>query len=302
MKKVAILMSSFMGEQYLEKQLKSIINQTHKNWLLWISDDGSTDNTLNVIKKMNCDKIKILRGPNLGNYALNFLSMIKNKNIKADYFAFSDQDDIWKNDKLAKAILYIKNINTNLPAAYCSRSILINSEDEKIGFSKKINIRPNFKNALIQNIMSGNTILFNNKCKKLIEKSNITNLTSHDWLIYQVITGSEGFVYYDQNPSIYYRQHDNNLIGAQNSFFSVFKRILHHFDGTYKKSLNIQLRFLLENKFLLSKDNQIILNNFFKNKNHSNLFKRLQVLKLGIFRFSKKGNLALLVSIILNQI
>ena len=72
-------MSSFMGEHHLEKQLKSIINQTHKNWSLWISDDGSTDNTLNIIKKMKCDKIKILQGPKLGNYALNFLSMIKNK-------------------------------------------------------------------------------------------------------------------------------------------------------------------------------------------------------------------------------
>lgn len=302
MEKVAILMSSFMGEKFIKKQLISIINQTHKNWSLWISDDGSTDNTLTIIKAIKCDKIKILKGPNLGSYALNFLSLIKNKNIKADYFAFSDQDDIWKSNKLANAILNIKKIDRKIPAAYCSRSILINSEDQKIGLSKTINIKPNFKNALIQNIMSGNTIVFNYKCKKLIEKSNITNLSSHDWLIYQIITGSGGFVYYDQNPSIYYRQHDNNLIGAQNSFFSFLKRIIYHFDGTYKNTLNTQLRVLLENKFLLSKTNQNILNCFLKNKSSCNLFKRLQVLKLGVFRFSKRGNLAFLVSIILNKI
>ena len=124
-------MATYNGEQYLHEQLRSIKNQTFTNWDLWISDDGSSDDTLNILENFKKEvsrnnEVNIIQGPRKGSNS-NFWSLILNKNIKADYFSFADQDDIWYKDKLEKGINSIleKNISLSL---YCSRTEIVNKE------------------------------------------------------------------------------------------------------------------------------------------------------------------------------
>ena len=112
---ICILMSTYNGEKFINEQLQSIENQTHKNWRVVISDDGSSDNTIAIAKqfqeKWGNNRLEIRTGPQQG-FCLNFLSMACDTNIKADLYAFSDQDDVWMKEKLERAIHYFNNNNT----------------------------------------------------------------------------------------------------------------------------------------------------------------------------------------------
>ena len=95
---VCILMGTYNGQAFLAEQLLSIENQSHKDWRLVISDDGSTDDTLAIAKtfqeKWGKDRIEIRLGPKQG-FCKNFLNLACDSTIKADFYAFADQDDIW---------------------------------------------------------------------------------------------------------------------------------------------------------------------------------------------------------------
>ena len=95
---VAILMCTLNGERFLKEQLDSFTTQTHQDWTLWVSDDGSTDQTLEILRatqaEWGADRLKIVEGPRKG-FARNFLSLACRAEIEAEYFAFSDQDDVW---------------------------------------------------------------------------------------------------------------------------------------------------------------------------------------------------------------
>ena len=106
---VAILMCTKNGAAFLDDQLKSIADQTHANWTLFVSDDGSTDATGNILKRFaanHAQRTVVRNGPGKGVCA-NFLSLATDPAIDADYFAFSDQDDVWYKDKLARALTWL---------------------------------------------------------------------------------------------------------------------------------------------------------------------------------------------------
>ena len=102
---VAILLGTYNGERFLEAQLDSLESQTARHWKLYVSDDGSTDATLDIIQryqsKWSADKIQYQLGPQKG-FAQNFLSLACDPDIKADYFAFCDQDDVWLPEKIER--------------------------------------------------------------------------------------------------------------------------------------------------------------------------------------------------------
>ncbi len=102
-----ILMGTYQGEHYLLEQLESIRSQTHGYWRLFVSDDGSTDNTLPILLDFQASlplgQMEIVAGPRRG-FAANFMSLLLNPAIEGDYFAFCDQDDVWNKEKLAVAV------------------------------------------------------------------------------------------------------------------------------------------------------------------------------------------------------
>ncbi|TCL07370.1 glycosyltransferase family 2 protein [Sodalis ligni] len=212
---VAILLGSKNGAAYLQEQLNSFCNQTHHSWQLWVSDDGSSDSTIAQIKdfigRTNIEGC-LFNGPQTG-LCDNFMSLISNTAISANYYAFADQDDIWLNDKLSRAVQWLNQIDQNIPALYCSRTRLIDSAGRTIGYSPLYKKEPSFGNALLQNIASGNTMVFNQRARELMLKIAPVKPVIHDWTLYQLVTGCGGKVKYDPEPTVLYRQHGENIIG-----------------------------------------------------------------------------------------
>ena len=241
-KKVAVILGFYNGNNFIDEQIKSILNQNFKNIDIFIFDDNSKRKLelkklkINDIKKT---KIKITkRKENLG-YAKNFLLGLEEVGKGYDFYAFSDQDDIWEKDKISRAIKALNSNSLNFPKLYCSRTSYYNSECTKeIGASNIHPKKPTFANALLQNIAGGNTILMNNLARQLVIKTvQAEKFISHDWWCYQIISGAGGEVIFDKNKTVRYRQHKYNLIGKNNGFEDIKSRILEFFFREYKNVL-----------------------------------------------------------------
>jgi glycosyltransferase involved in cell wall biosynthesis len=299
-------MSTYNGEQFLAEQLQSIEDQTHKNWRLVISDDGSSDNTLTIAKqfqkKWGSARLEIRKGPQQG-FCLNFLSMACDATIKANLYAFSDQDDVWMNDKLERAVDYFdKNNESQLPRAYGGRTQIVDENLKPLGFSPEFTLPRSFRNALVQSIAGGNTMMFNQATKELLEKAGLQKVVSHDWWLYQIVKGAGGIFYYDPKPSLLYRQHTNAVIGANSSFKARIDRIFFVFNGRFKSWNDLNYAALSNNRHLLSKDSQDILDIFGKFRG-AHLKDRMRLLEVcGLYRQTWQGTLSLWLATIINKI
>ena len=304
--KVAILLCTYQGQWYLQAQLDSFVAQTHANWELWVSDDGSMDDTHAIleqaVKAWGGDKVSIHNGPREG-FCANFLSLTCKADIDADYYAYSDQDDIWISDKLERALAILDSVPQGLPAIYCSRSLLVDADDNPIGMSPLFSKTPGFKNALTQNIGGGNTMVFNEAARQLlIEAGEEVQVVTHDWWAYLLVSGCGGRVLYDPKPTIRYRQHDSNLVGMNISWPARLKRIRQLFQGQFRAWNDLNVSALLSVRSKLTIDNQTTLDQFITSRQKP-LIPRLKGLKKsGIYRQTIFGRLGLVVAAIFNKI
>lgn len=302
--KLAILMCTYNGAKYLQEQLDSFANQSFKNWHLFVYDDGSNDNTKNLVQTFGQKHPTtfVTNNPNLG-FAKNFLNGITITPNDFDFYALSDQDDVWLESKLEKAVSYLKNVETSIPALYCTRSTLVDATCNQIGYSPLFAKKPSFANALVQSIAGGNTMVFNKAARNLITKVGLDiNVVSHDWFIYQLIIGAGGFVHYDSSSEILYRQHDNNLIGSNNGFFARLSRIKMLLNNSFRAWNDRNIKILQDNSDLLTKENKNKLHIFAKARKNSLVFRLVGFIKCGIYRQTLLGNIALFVGGVLNKI
>lgn len=303
---VAILLGTFNGERFLEAQLDSLESQTLRHWSLYVSDDGSTDATLDIIHryqtKWGAEKINYRAGPQKG-FAQNFLSLACDPSIKADYYAFCDQDDVWLPEKLSVAVEHIAFESTPEQLyAYGGRTIYTDEKLKPIGLSPIFVFPRTFRNALIQSIAGGNTMVFNQATKTLLEKVGMVPAPSHDWWLYQLVTGAGGVMYYDPKPYIFYRQHDRSLVGSNTSLKSLLIRFRMLMKGRFKdwtdkniESLNIAIDFLeTENVETLSLVEKM------RNANFKDRLRLMQV--SGVYRQNRRGTFSLAIASMLGKI
>lgn len=304
---VAILLCSYNGAAFIQEQLNSFTQQRLHDWQLFVYDDVSTDNTGDLIKQYQAtvqQKVTWQRNPSSKGFAQNFLSAIcTTPNDSADFFALSDQDDIWQEDKLSRAIEYLKTVPAEIPALYSSRTQTVNAQGQALDFSPLFEKKPSFKNALVQSIAGGNTMVFNKAAKILITKaSQNIDVISHDWWVYLLISGVGGSVFYDPQPEILYRQHDSNLIGANNHFFARIARIKLLLNNRFKQWIDKNIAALNSCRDLLDKEQLKTLDAFIAGRQQS-FFKRcLQLNRLGVYRQTFLGNIALIIGIGLNKV
>lgn len=304
--KVAILLCTCQGQRYLAEQLDSFAAQSYSNWEVWVSDDGSQDNTYSILKtyqdKWGVDRLSIHCGPEEG-FVANFLSLTCHAKIKADYYAYSDQDDIWKTDKLQRAVDWLMSLPRSLPALYCSRTRLVNDLKQHIGFSPLFSKPPCFANALMQNVGGGNTMVFNNAARELMrEAGEDVNVITHDWWAYLVISGCGGRVFYDSSPSVLYRQHDGNLVGMNSNWPARLIRIRMLWQGRFKDLNDRHIQALQRLRSKLTPENQNILDQFAMARNRWFLPRLIGLKKSGIYRQTLLGNLGLIVAAIFKKI
>ena len=306
-RKIAIILGFYEGYEFINKQLQSIFDQTHQNFIIFVSDDNSKDNfsieKLNINER-NKKKIRVgFRNKKIG-YAKNFLSALVSINDYFDYYAFSDQDDIWYPEKLEKAIKSLEEYPDNQANLYGSRTELIGASEEiKLGKSIEFKKSPSFKNALIQNIFGGNTMVFNRNAFDLIFLSNINQkIIAHDWWCYQIISGAGGNVFYDKNIYLKYRQHNTNLIGSNISLKDKWLRFCKVANGNFKIQNDNNLRAIINNQNLLTISNGKTLTNFIKARESFFLKSILYFLKSGVYRQTLVGNIALFIGIVIKKV
>lgn len=295
---VAILMCTYNGASYLEQQLLSFSAQTHKNWLLFASDDNSTDTTKDILasyqQQWSMREFEILNGPAKG-FVENFMSVTRAAEGRADYYAWSDQDDIWHADKIERALQWLKTIPADTPALYCGRTQLVDENNQDLGLSMLFRKRPSFANALMQNIGGGNTMVFNRAaCQLLLQTSEKTPIVSHDWWAYIIVSGADGQVFYDQQPCLRYRQHSGNLVGGNTSWPARFVRIRELIKGRFKQWNTINIAALERHQAHLTASNLQVLRQFARSRDKI-LPTRLMLLKRsGVYRQTLMGNLGLI--------
>lgn len=302
--RIAILLATYNGERYLAEQLESLLSQTHQNWTLHVSDDGSSDDTLNILQRYKADigdRLGIFQGPRQG-FAANFLSMAARDTIVADYFAFCDQDDLWHPDKLERALAWLQQCPDHTPALYCSRTRLVSAQGNPRGLSPLFQRRPSFRNALVQSLAGGNTMVFNAALKTLVKQAGVLPIVSHDWWLYMLTSGCNGEVFYDPTPSIDYRQHTTNLIGSNNSLKSRLKRLKGVLSGHFLEWNEINLEALEGCKHLLAVNHGKTLEYFARSRRANMIGRVTGTLRSGIYRQGKLDNLALLTAALLNKV
>lgn len=306
MHKVAIFLGTLNGELFLAEQLDSIEAQIYQNWEVIASDDGSIDSTLEILKQYQSKwppgKLTIRIGPQKG-FCLNFLTLACDPEIKADFYSFCDQDDVWMPEKLMVSIqTIVAKQKEYQPFIYCGRTKYVTENLQPCGESPNFAFPTSFRNALIQSIAGGNTMVFNHATKCLIEKAGPFDLPSHDWWIYILVSGHGGSVFYDSKILIYYRQHQKALIGGNNTFYAKFSRCVMALQGHFKSWNNQHSKALVNNRYLLSDENKQILDWFTKLPS-ANLLERIRILEIcGLYRQTKRGTLSLYIAAFLNKL
>lgn len=231
MKSVQVLLSCYNGEKYVAEQIESIMNQKGVNVKLLIRDDGSTDNTCQIVKKYadNESNIQFYKGKNIG-VQKSFFQLLNQVDVQMDYYAFADQDDFWLEEKLQRAITCLELCeDSDKPLLYASKVIYADETLENLEqFSYEVKRVPSFGNALLENICIGCTEVFNGKLRYIAANHQPQSDILHDWWFYMTAS-CFGTVFFDEEAYIYYRQHQNNQIGMNNKWLGRWKRRIRNF-------------------------------------------------------------------------
>jgi glycosyltransferase involved in cell wall biosynthesis len=305
--RVAVILGYYNGQTWLAEQLRSIMNQTHQAFHVFISDDGShtrLDPAALELDQAATAKISLGFRPKTLGFSNNFLNSLACIKETFEYFAFSDQDDVWHDNKLERAIRNLSKVPSNVPALYCTRTVIVDESCKKIlGTSPLFPKPPSFANALVQSIGGGNTMVFNKAARDLIVRASANvDVVSHDWWCYQIVSGAGGHVIYDPEPSLFYRQHGNNLVGSNNSWRARLVRIGGLFQGRFRRWNDINLDALSKNKALLTEENRVTLAGFIAARDAS-FFRRLTLLRrAGIYRQTVFGNMGLVMGVLIKKV
>ena len=208
--KVCVLMSTYNGERFLSQQLKSIYAQQGVNVSILVRDDGSSDSTQDILKReAEAKRLEWYAGENV-KPARSFMDLIDKAACRADLYAFSDQDDVWKNDKLLAAAAKIGN--ADCPAIYMCQTQLV---DENLQPLSRVNVSPmlTFGEALIYQYASGCTMVFNESLRQIISSYKPHYIFMHDMWILCVAFAVGAKVVFDNKAYVMYRQHQSNVIG-----------------------------------------------------------------------------------------
>lgn len=236
---VAILLATYNSQNYLQELLNSIICQDHKDWILYIRDDGSSDNTLLIVDKYvkSYSNIVLLIDSVRGRGSKNsFLWMLQH--VDSEYYMFCDHDDIWLNEKISKTyqkMTEVEKSNINVPVIIHTDLIVVDEKLNEISpsFWEYSNIKPfysSFNYYSAYNNVTGCTMMFNNVAKN-ISLDICPDAPMHDLWLAMVVSLKNGIIKYISEPLILYRQHGKNVLGAQKNpsvidRLFIFKKVL----------------------------------------------------------------------------
>lgn len=249
MKKIVVLLSSYNGEKYIQEQIDSILNQRLKNFelSLIIRDDGSTDKTKEIIEK-NIEKdnrISLIVGENEGLVA-SFFDLMKISNNRFDFYSFADQDDVWKEDKLQRAIDVLKKFPQDRPQLYQSSSLPVDKNLNPIYKPYYPRRKQTIYNTIIQNISAGHTYVFNQALLDVsVNDVDTSKIYVHDSYLTNVAEIYHG-LHYDRTAKTLYRQHGGNRLGENDSFIGWIMERIHRIKNGDNLLYSMQIEYIYQ--------------------------------------------------------
>lgn len=290
-KKIAVLLASYNGVKYIKEQVDSILNQKEVDVTIFISDDLSTDKTIEYLQDIYKDFKNIVylpSGSKFGGAGKNFFRLIRDVDFSSfDFISFVDQDDIWYEDKLIRAI---KTIEDKQLDAYSS-NVLAFWEDGKEMIINKSNSQARY-DYLFEAAGPGCTYVLKKDLAIFLQNficdnwEDVNKVELHDWFIYAFARENNYKWHIDEKPSMRYRQHTSNQVGANDGLKAKLKRLKKVFSSWYREEIIKIIKVLrLENKYKFSK--------YILNKSYLN---NLLLLKYSFeFRRNKKEKIFLLI-------
>ncbi|KMK18080.1 glycosyl transferase family 2 [Pluralibacter gergoviae] len=303
MKKVDVILAAYNGESFIKEQIYSILSNfehlKHFDCRLLISDDQSSDSTTKVVKKISAvdERVILLDSNKKGGVKYNFHYLLNNTN--ADYIFFSDQDDLWLPEKMKVTldkILEVEN-EKDIPVLVHSDLCVVDAQLFPINISmfryQALNSKPSFSELLISNSVTGCTMACNKILISNIKHSRIQDSIMHDWYM-ALYASSFGILEFVSKPTILYRQHSNNQVGAKKISLkntlslNKLKDNVHQARTSVIRTKKQAELFMDDFGMLLNSDNKKILDNYIQSFNGSFIHRFLFFIKPGN---KKKGML-----------
>jgi glycosyltransferase involved in cell wall biosynthesis len=301
--RIAILLATLNGAEFLGEQLASLANQTVPALDIVAADDGSVDGTVELLEEASRfwpkGSFRLIEGARAGSPAANFRHLILSLEGDYDFVAFSDQDDVWLPAKLEHAAKALGEHDG--PVVHCARTALIDRSGRSIGLSPLFRRTPDFRNALVQSLAGGNTMVMNRAAFALVRNaSGRTSFVAHDWWVYQIVSGAGGTMLYSSSPDTLYRQHADNDVGANVGFIARVTRVGALLGGRFRRWNEVNLEALSRCEDLLTKQASCALRAFGAARS-GRVLNRWRALKSsGAFRQTIAGQVSLYVACLLN--
>lgn len=249
--KVNILLSTYNGERFLADQIRSIQEQTFSDWTLLIRDDGSTDQTCQIIEEFvrEDERIRFINPDDMTNVGVvkSFHALVKYE--QADFYFFSDQDDVWLPEKMQMCLDEADLYPSQEPLMVYTDLTIVNQDLEVLAESmirsQSHHANTELVQELTENTVTGGVAMFNYALAHMWKDSD--QIVMHDWYLALLATALGKLVYID-SPGELYRQHGNNVLGSRNymKLLKKWLRLSNHWE-LIKKSQK-QAKLLLQNE------------------------------------------------------
>lgn len=299
-------MATFNPGATLVEQVDSFQNQMAENLSLIVSDDSEGEPSpfvCDTVARFSKGPTKVVSGPREG-FAQNFLALIRHAGPDVGYACLSDQDDVWLPAKIERSRTSLEAEPAEVPTIYCSRTLECDDDLSILRTSRMPARQLGFPHALVQNVAAGNTIMMNRAALDLLQEASeeAGEIVAHDWWIYQMITGAGGKVIFDPEPSLYYRQHAGNIIGANVGTAALIMRTRMVASGRFVEWNDINIAAMRRSAHRFTPDNQRRLALFARARRRKGIARVAALQKVGVYRQTKFSNAAMWSAIALGKV
>lgn len=313
MEKIIILMATYNGENFIEEQLDSVLDQSFTDFSLFAGDDGSTDGTRKILERYKeklSDRVNLFYNEYPVGVRKNFLNLLSSALDKAEYFMFCDQDDVWDKDKIKLTLKTMKVMEKR----YGKKTPLLVYTDLSICDEKLTVISPSMRKAsgfdninslarlLVENKVTGNTVMINSALARLALRTPVEelaqNIEVHDRYL-ALLACCTGRTAYIDIPLVRYRQHSKNLLGAKKSFL---KEALLSFKKENKEKVKNSYRLMYAQarqvlKLTENERKKDVLKAFISMEGASGIYKIITCIRWGFFKSDRLLSLSLMFRI-----
>lgn len=309
MSTVAIIMTTYNGEKYVEEQIKSILSSSYQDFELYIFDDGSKDSTISILERYKADypdKINFVRNSMNYGVTMNFIQALGK--MTADYIMFCDQDDVWLPHKIEVTLKRMKHMEAQFsrekPIAVFTDARVVNQKLSTIhpSFFGSGHLNPrrtDLAHLLMENKLIGCTVMVNAALRRMLQGNRMPqHARYHDWWV-ALIAASFGKIGFVEESTLLYRQHGNNIVGDSGFISYVKNRI----SDLQKQKKALEALYKQADEFLsiyysqLSEDKRDILRRFSNLKELGYLKRRIEAVRSGFLKSGLVRNIGLLLII-----